>query len=299
MHPEAQSRVIGVRSNLGKVGLLRRRARRASWSECVAVAMSSRVEALPSSRPHVLLLLADDFPWEMWPRAGNTQMQRLLPALSEHAVHNGLSLERHYAFRLCAPARASLLSGRFPPRAYELEGGMRACKGLSPGFTSLAEKLRDGAGYACHRARSQERARSHPACVALCARLRCVHPMPLRSRDRHPHSRRHWQMASWIRNALVLPVASRLRDRRGLPGCRRGQVHQLQGHQGATGQSRRRIVLVPHPKGASRQARATAAPAPRSALAFPTRAVTVTATASGCRHGRIAQRALQGDRRWA
>jgi arylsulfatase A-like enzyme len=105
---------------------------------------------LPSRRPHIVLVVADDFPWELWPRAENAvTMAPLLPSISANLVRDGLSLRHAYGYRLCAPARASLLSGRWPHRAYELEGGMRACKGLSPGFTSLAEKLRDGAGYRC------------------------------------------------------------------------------------------------------------------------------------------------------
>ena len=78
-------------------------------------------------------------------------MSALLPTVTSEFIHGGLDLKRAYAYKLCAPARASLLSGRWPHRAYELAGGMRACKGLSPGFRdSLAERLRDGAGYRSH-----------------------------------------------------------------------------------------------------------------------------------------------------
>lgn len=96
--------------------------------------------------PHVILAVVDDLPWEMWPRPGNEAARSLLPNLTHHLVDNGLTLERHYAFPLCAPARASLLSGRFPHRAYETID-MRACKGVSPGMSMLSEKLKEGAGY--------------------------------------------------------------------------------------------------------------------------------------------------------
>ena len=114
---------------------------------CPSMAME-----LPTRKPHIVFLLADDFAYEMWPRRNNNSSaaRALLPNIARHFVSDGLQLERHYSYKLCAPARASLLSGRWPHRAYELEGGMRACKGLSPGVTTLAEKLRDGAGYDCH-----------------------------------------------------------------------------------------------------------------------------------------------------
>ena len=73
----------------------------------------------------------------------------LLPHLRRTFVTEGFELQRTYAYKLCAPARAAILSGRWPHRAYELEGGMRSCKGLSPGLTSLAEAL-TAAGYNAH-----------------------------------------------------------------------------------------------------------------------------------------------------
>ena len=112
-----------------------------------ADALGSRRHQRP---PHIVIILADDFAYEMWPRANNDAMRSLLPTLARHFVDDGFGLERHYTYKLCAPARASLLSGRWPHRAYELRGGMRACKGLSPGITNLAEKLRGGANYATH-----------------------------------------------------------------------------------------------------------------------------------------------------
>ena len=99
-------------------------------------------------RPHILLLLADDYPWEL--RPAERSNERLVPRIRRHFVLEGLDLQRMYAYPLCAPARSSLLSGRWPHRAYPLAGGMRSCKGLSPGLTNLAERLKEGAGYRTH-----------------------------------------------------------------------------------------------------------------------------------------------------
>ena len=101
-----------------------------------------------AASPSIVYLLGDDYPWQLWPRAGNAQARALLPRLSETFVDNGLDLQRHYAYALCAPARASLLTGRWPHRVYETSS-MRACKGVSPAMGIIAEKLK-GAGYATH-----------------------------------------------------------------------------------------------------------------------------------------------------
>ena len=121
---------------------------------------------LPSRQPHIAFVLADDFAHEMWPTNGHEAMQALMPTLSQYVMHDGLELSRVYAYKLCAPARASLLSGRWPHRAYDTSS-MRACKGVSPGMTNLAEKLRDEGGYTCHfvgkvRALYPHRLRAHP-----------------------------------------------------------------------------------------------------------------------------------------
>ena len=104
---------------------------------------------MAARRPHIILIVADDYPWELWPRASGHPHTSLQLRLYHTFVDGGLSLERHYATPMCAPSRASLMTGRWPHRAYPLEGGMRSCKGLSPGITSLSEKLA-GSGYTAH-----------------------------------------------------------------------------------------------------------------------------------------------------
>ena len=122
--------------------------------------------------PHVLLFVIDDLPWTMFPHEGNLSgaVGQLMPNLAA-LVDNGLSLRRYYTYPLCSPARASLLTGRFPSRAYhELHHGQTACKGVSPGFTLLAEKLKYEAGYRTHMIVRSRAALEEPR-----------HPLPLPS----------------------------------------------------------------------------------------------------------------------
>lgn len=102
----------------------------------------------PAMPPHIVLLLGDDYPWQMWPRTA--EMAALTPTLAATFVSDGLDLTRHYAARMCAPSRASLLSGRLMHRVYDMSHGMSACLGISPGMTTLATKLAEGAAYRTH-----------------------------------------------------------------------------------------------------------------------------------------------------
>ena len=60
--------------------------------------------------PHIILMLADDL--------GNYEIgyhnpRALTPNIDSLAA-TGVILERHYVYHLCAPTRASTLSGRLP-----------------------------------------------------------------------------------------------------------------------------------------------------------------------------------------
>ena len=160
--------------------------------------MQVRSAALPAAAmqraPHILLLLADDYPWELYPRQ-NTPARSLLPHMSRLLSDEGLTLERHYAYSLCAPARASLLTGRWPHRAYETSS-MRACKGVSPGMSTIAERLKEGANYATH----------FVGCVLL-----FYSPICLCSDLRSPVCAYTQQMARRLRHQLVHAVDARLR----------------------------------------------------------------------------------------
>ena len=104
-------------------------------------------------QPHILLLVADDYSWELLPRGGAASPHAVLqPSITRHLVEDGFSLTRHYAASMCAPSRAALMTGRWPHRAYDFSADVErfwACKGISPAVSTLAEKLK-GAGYLTH-----------------------------------------------------------------------------------------------------------------------------------------------------
>ena len=66
----------------------------------------------PGSKPHVALILLDDWSWEWWPRPDHAVARRALPNIASVFVDDGLALSRHYAHPVCAPSRKALLSGR-------------------------------------------------------------------------------------------------------------------------------------------------------------------------------------------
>ena len=84
-----------------------------------AVITFTVVDAGKRSPPHVVLVVADDLPWALFPHAGNdgAAARPLMPHV-DALRGDGLALRRHYAYHICAPSRASLLSGRWPHRAY-------------------------------------------------------------------------------------------------------------------------------------------------------------------------------------
>ena len=76
------------------------------------------------SRPHILLVLADDYGWNNigYHRASTappTDPHTARQAAAEVHTPNldalaagGVKLERHYSYKICGPSRASLQSGR-------------------------------------------------------------------------------------------------------------------------------------------------------------------------------------------
>ena len=54
-----------------------------------------------AASPSIVYLLGDDYPWQLWPRAGNAQARALLPRLSETFVkwHAGYVTESYVPWR--------------------------------------------------------------------------------------------------------------------------------------------------------------------------------------------------------
>lgn len=95
------------------------------------------------AKPNVILFLVDDLGYGDLACHGNRQAQTPhIDAFAREAV----ALERFYVSPVCAPTRASLLTGRYNFRAGVSDVFGKAAQ-MDPGEVTLAEALR-GAGYA-------------------------------------------------------------------------------------------------------------------------------------------------------
>jgi arylsulfatase A-like enzyme len=99
--------------------------------------------AAPERRPNVLLILTDDQGWGDLHANGNEKLDT--PALDALAKE-GVSFERFFVSPLCAPTRASLLTGRYSQRTGAL-WVTRGYETMRAAEVTIAEALR-GAGYA-------------------------------------------------------------------------------------------------------------------------------------------------------
>ena len=122
-----------------------RKFRRLAILAMLRVAGAQPTTASTASRPHLLLLVVDDWDWSSWPSRG-AAYARLLPNIDANFVQSGLSLSRHYTFFTCAPSRQSLLSGRLPIHVNEQNVG---CGGVPLQMATLANMLQRG-NYATH-----------------------------------------------------------------------------------------------------------------------------------------------------
>mmetsp|Transcript_102143 Transcript_102143/g.264492 ORF Transcript_102143/g.264492 Transcript_102143/m.264492 type:complete len:552 (-) Transcript_102143:228-1883(-) len=79
---------------------------------CFFVALGVSVSAAPP--PNILYILLDDFGWADagWHRPPN--YTEVLTPNMEALIHEGIELDRHYAFKYCSPTRSAIQSGRNP-----------------------------------------------------------------------------------------------------------------------------------------------------------------------------------------
>ena len=83
-----------------------RKLRRLAILAMLRVAGAQPTTASTASRPHLLLVVVDDWDWSSWPSRG-AAYARLLPNLDANFVQNGLSLSRHYTFFTRADGRSA------------------------------------------------------------------------------------------------------------------------------------------------------------------------------------------------
>eukprot|EP00441_Pelagodinium_beii_P033851 CAMPEP_0197639640 /NCGR_PEP_ID=MMETSP1338-20131121/14202_1 /TAXON_ID=43686 ORGANISM="Pelagodinium beii, Strain RCC1491" /NCGR_SAMPLE_ID=MMETSP1338 /ASSEMBLY_ACC=CAM_ASM_000754 /LENGTH=679 /DNA_ID=CAMNT_0043212397 /DNA_START=62 /DNA_END=2101 /DNA_ORIENTATION=- len=116
-----------------------------------------------SSKPNILFLLADDMGWAnigyhrrnaMTADEKQGQLEVQTPAMDSLA-DEGIILDRHYAYRICGPARSSLLSGRLGSHvlaknvavtAQNKKDPVSGFAGIPRNITGMGTKVKEG-GY--------------------------------------------------------------------------------------------------------------------------------------------------------
>ncbi|CAJ1426803.1 unnamed protein product [Effrenium voratum] len=121
--------------------------------------------ASAKSKPHILFLLADDLGWANigYHRTGaqTDEKQGALEVQTpviDQLVAEGVALDRHYAYRICGPARSALLSGRQAPHvlvknvavtAQNRADPVSGYAGIPRNMTGMGVKVKEG-GYRTH-----------------------------------------------------------------------------------------------------------------------------------------------------
>src|SRR5215471_17480852 len=113
-----------------------------SASAAAAVASSAAAQnPTQGARPNVLLIISDQFRWDCLGSMGLNPMN-LTPNLDRMASRGVLFRNAFVAQPVCAPARASILTGQYPAK----HGVWKNAVGLSESATTLATEL-NRAGY--------------------------------------------------------------------------------------------------------------------------------------------------------
>eukprot|EP01062_Namystynia_karyoxenos_P038920 TRINITY_DN2828_c0_g1_i1.p1 TRINITY_DN2828_c0_g1~~TRINITY_DN2828_c0_g1_i1.p1 ORF type:complete len:558 (+),score=141.16 TRINITY_DN2828_c0_g1_i1:102-1676(+) len=121
-------------------------AGRAAAAMLLACASALAAGAAPL-RPHLVMLVADDYGWH---NIGFRNPEVKSPTL-DHLAKTGIILDRHYVFIFCSPTRSSLMTGRLPLHVNQNNecGSITSRSGADIRMTLLPEKLRGG-GYRTH-----------------------------------------------------------------------------------------------------------------------------------------------------
>ena len=122
----------------------------------LAVSSAASVTSAATAKPHVFLLLVDDWGW------ANVGMHALAGAEREVVTPNidavvasGVELTRGYAYRFCSPSRSALNSGRLPvhvntqnamPDVHNPSDPLGGFAGIPRNMTGLGSVMKEG-GY--------------------------------------------------------------------------------------------------------------------------------------------------------
>eukprot|EP00039_Didymoeca_costata_P020357 m.340990 g.340990 ORF g.340990 m.340990 type:complete len:528 (+) comp19698_c0_seq1:49-1632(+) len=128
---------------------------------CAALCCEMTSAAGSPPKPHILMLLADDFGWANagWHRTPKDDpMQEVKTPNMDNLVKNGIELDRAYSFKFCSPTRCALQSGRFPTHVnvlnldmsvYNPKDPVSGFAGIPRNMTGMASVMKK-AGYATH-----------------------------------------------------------------------------------------------------------------------------------------------------
>ena len=113
----------------------------------------------PSSKPHIVFMLVDDWGWADVGYHRNTSDNDISTPNIDSLVKEGLQLDQHYVYNWCAPSRSALLSGRLPIHvndavnvnhvAYNPKDPVSGFNGIPRNMTVISAKMKE-AGYATH-----------------------------------------------------------------------------------------------------------------------------------------------------
>lgn len=109
------------------------------------------VESVSSvSKPNIVFILADDLGWGSGGFGARTDsdLSFATPNLNKLAL-SGIKMTQYYSMEVCTPARASLMTGRYPLSMGMQFGTIEATStwGLNMSETTIAEVLRSTGGY--------------------------------------------------------------------------------------------------------------------------------------------------------
>jgi arylsulfatase B len=127
----------------------------------LAVALDTTAAVSPPPRPHVLVMLADDWGWGNWGAhrvPGGPGSDEVVTPNLDNLAQQGMVLDRAYSFKYCSPSRCALQTGRNPIHVNVLNthisqmnpaDPVSGFQGIPLNMTGIANKLLT-AGYRTH-----------------------------------------------------------------------------------------------------------------------------------------------------
>ena len=115
------------------------------WAGLILASAWPLVAAEPTTRPNILLIVADDLGWSDVGWHGGFSKTPVLDRL----VREGVELDQHYVQPVCTPTRAALMSGRYPGRFGPQALAPSNLRALPLDTVTLASALRS-LGYRTH-----------------------------------------------------------------------------------------------------------------------------------------------------